>query len=78
MLLVPSVQHSCLIIKCLRCSPFLLFLFQGVLLHGLQQGRGGDAGGVHGLLHHQRQLHQQPPRPALDQSHPAQDRPTLA
>ena len=52
----------------------------GVLLHGHKQGRSGDWGGVHGLLHLQQQLHQQPPGPALDrhnlalyQHGPAQD-----
>ena len=39
----------------------------GVLLHGHKQGRGGDGGGVHGLLHLEQQLHEQPPGPALDQ-----------
>ena len=38
----------------------------GVLLHGHEQGRRGDRGGVHGLLHHQQQLHQQSSGPALE------------
>ena len=39
----------------------------GVFLHGHKQGRSGDRGGVHGLLHLEQQLHQQPPGLALDQ-----------
>ena len=38
----------------------------GVLLHGHEQGRCGHRGGVHGLLHHQQQLHQQSSGPALE------------
>ena len=38
----------------------------GVFLYGHEQGRRGDRGGVHGLLHHQQQLHQQSSGPALE------------
>ena len=56
----------------------VLILPPGVFLYGHEQGRGGDGGGVHGLLHLQQQLHQQPPRPPLDHPGPPLYQPGLA